>query len=349
MKVPEPRKLDCGTWFIQMRLNGQSVPVTAPSKRECVKKAELIKAEYRSGKREVAQKTDKSIREVMSAYIDSIRVTASPATVRGYTSVMNTRFLSIADKPISKVKDWQGVIDAEAKIVSAKTVKNAWGLLATALRHADIKPPDVHMPRVVPADKEWLEPDEILRFIKLMEGDRFEIPALLALHGLRRSEIFALSYDSIDLKSNTIAVHGAAVLGEDGKLVQKKENKNASSRRIIPIMIPELAAAIERIPAEQRTGKIYDANATTLYWKINQVCEKNGLPKVGVHGLRHSFASLAYHLGLSEQETMELGGWSDYNTMRKIYTHLAMVDRLKGQNKMAAFFAAGANSDKNAN
>lgn len=251
--------------------------------------------------------------------------------------------------PVSKVKNWQKVIDDEAQTVSVKTLKSSWSFLCTSMRYAKIVVPDVRLPQSVPRDAKWLEPDEILRFVKLMEGDRFEIPALLALHGLRRSEIFALSYDSIDLKSNTITVHGAAVLGEDGKLVQKKENKNASSRRIIPIMIPELAAAIERIPAEQRTGKIYDANATTLYWKINQVCEKNGLPKVGVHGLRHSFASLAYHLGLSEQETMELGGWADYNTMRKIYTHLAKVDRLKGQNKMAAFFAAGANSDENAN
>ena len=70
---------------------------------------------------------------------------------------------------------------------------------------------------------------------------------------------------------------------------------------------------------------------------------------MGVHGLRHSFASLAFHLGLTEQETMELGGWSDYNTMRKIYTHLAAADRLKSQNKMAAFFKANANKDANQN
>lgn len=128
------------------------------------------------------------------------------------------------------------------------------------------------------------------------------------------------------------------MIREDNKLVQKETNKNISSRRVIPILIPELIHAVEAIPPERRTGLVYDANPTTLYWKINTLCTDNGLPEVGVHGLRHSFASLAYHLGLSEQETMELGGWSDYNTMRKIYTHLAQTDRLKGQNKIAAFF-----------
>lgn len=66
----------------------------------------------------------------------------------------------------------------------------------------------------------------------------------------------------------------------------------------------------------------------------------NSLPEVGVQGLRHSFASLAYHLKLSEQETMQLGGWSDYKTMRKIYTHLAKVDRLKAENKITSFFSS---------
>lgn len=350
MKVPEPRKLPSGTWFIQLRLGGQSIPVNAPSKKECIRRAELIKAEHRAGKREAALKTDKTVRDLMEAYISSIRGTASPATVRGYTSIQNTRFLTIADLPVAKVRDWQKVIDEEAKIVSAKTLKNAWGFLASAFRHAGVAPPEVRLPRVVAAEKAWLEPDEILKFVELMEGDRFEVPALLALHGLRRSEILALTYDAIDLTANTITVHGAAVLDVDGTLVQKKENKNATSRRVIPIMIPALAAAIERVPPEKRSGRIYDANATTLYWRVNQVCERNGLPKVGVHGLRHSFASLAYHLKLSEQETMELGGWADYNTMRKIYTHLAKIDRLKGQNKMAAFFAAkDAPEDETAN
>ena len=114
-------------------------------------------------------------------------------------------------------------------------------------------------------------------------------------------------------------------------------------------MIPELIDAINAVPAEKRTGLIYTANPTTLYWRVNQICENNGLPKVGVHGLRHSFASLAYHVGMSEQDTMELGGWSDYNTMRKIYTHLAQCDRLKSRNKMAAFFENTRQEEENAN
>ena len=51
MKVPEPRKLKSGTWFIQMRLSGESIPVSAPTRTECIKQAEKIKADYRNGQR----------------------------------------------------------------------------------------------------------------------------------------------------------------------------------------------------------------------------------------------------------------------------------------------------------
>lgn len=349
MKVPEPKKLPSGTWFIQMRLNGVSVPVSAPSKKECIQQAQLIKAEHIAGKRRITKKTEQTISELMQAYIDSIRATASPATVRGYASIKKTRFLSISDSTHDSIKDWQKVIDTEANLVSAKTLKNAWGFLASALRYANLPVPEIRLPQVIRAEKQWLEPDDILKFVKILKGDRFEIPALLALHGLRRSEILAMTYEMVDIKEKTITVHGSSVLDEDGELIKKSENKNTSSRRVVPIMIPELIDAINAVPAEKRTGLIYTANPTTLYWRVNQICENNALPKVGVHGLRHSFASLAYHVGMSEQDTMELGGWSDYNTMRKIYTHLAQCDRLKARNKMAAFFENTRPEEENAN
>ena len=37
----------------------------------------------------------------------------------------------------------------------------------------------------------------------------------------------------------------------------------------------------------------------------------------------HSFASLAYHLGIPEKTVMKIGGWSNDATMRKIYTHIS--------------------------
>lgn len=45
MKVPEPRKLPSGSWFIHLRLGGESIPVTSTSKQTCIKEAQAIKFE----------------------------------------------------------------------------------------------------------------------------------------------------------------------------------------------------------------------------------------------------------------------------------------------------------------
>lgn len=340
MNVPEPRKLKSGTWFIQLRLDGHSIPISADSKKECIRLAELRKAEHRAGKRTHIKAEDKTITELMDTYIDSIRKTASPSTIRGYATIRRNRFSSIASTPVSKVKNWQKVIDGEAQTVSVKTLKSSWSFLCTSMRHAKIAVPDVRLPQSVPHDAKWLEPDEVLKLVDLLHGKSFEIPALLALHGLRRSEILAMTYGKIDLKKKLIHVQGAAVLNEDGELILKQTNKNTSSRRTIPIMIPSLSDALLALPERPQDARIVETNVNTLYSQVNALCRANNLPEVGVHGLRHSFASLAFHLGLSEQATMELGGWSDYQTMRKIYTHLAQADRLKSENKITAFFSS---------
>ena len=83
---------------------------------------------------------------------------------------------------------------------------------------------------------------------------------------------------------------------------------------------------------------IYNHYQGALYANIQRICENAGLPKVGVHGLRHSFVSLCYHLGISELACMKMAGYSDYATMRRIYTHLATEDEKKAENSLIRFF-----------
>jgi integrase len=57
-----------------------------------------------------------------------------------------------------------------------------------------------------------------------------------------------------------------------------------------------------------------------------------------VHGLRHSFASLAYHLKWSEATTMREGGWANTDTVHRIYTHLAAQDANDDIKRMQNFY-----------
>ena len=341
MKVPEPRKLSSGNYFIQLRLNGTSVPVTASTAAECKRQATLIKAEHKAGKRLVSTFDTCSFSSAIDNYIANRSNIVSPGTVRGYRSIQRNRFQSIMQKPIHSAINWQRVINEEAKLCSPKTLKNAWGLIRSVLDENNCPIPKVRLPQVVVVEKEWLTPEQIKVFVNALEDQDWAVAPLLALHSLRRSEIYALGQTKgIDLKKGIIHVRGACVYDENENFVYKETNKNFTSTRDVPIMIPLLSKKLKA------GAKIITCAPNTLRRKINALCAENDLPKVGIHGLRHSFASLAYHLGWSELDTMRVGGWSDTQTMRKIYTHLSEIDKKKKTNSMTDFYK---NANKNAN
>ncbi len=81
---------------------------------------------------------------------------------------------------------------------------------------------------------------------------------------------------------------------------------------------------------------------------INRICRKNGLPEVGIHGLRHSFASLGYHLGIPAKAMQQAGGWSDDHTMLKIYTHIAQSDDVRHRSALTQFFDSAGPDEQSA-
>ena len=241
---------------------------------------------------------------------------------------------------------WQKIVNAEAKQCSAKTLKNAWGLLSSVISEETEHSVSVRLPQVVEKDGAFLTPEQIPIFVEAIKGKTFEIPALLALSSLRRSEILALHWEDISLERDIIHIRGAAVIGEGNQLVRKEENKNRSSRRTIPI-IPPLRTAL--MLQSRKSGLVVTTSPTTLYSQINKLCRALHLPEVGVHGLRRSFASLAYHLGLSEEMTMRIGGWSNIYTMRRIYTKLSEQDIAEQSSQFKSFFdpQKGINGNEN--
>ena len=191
--------------------------------------------------------------------------------------------------------------------------------------------PEVRLPQVPIKEIPYLQPEEIKPFCDALKGNIAEIPALLELHGLRRSEMMALQYS--DIKDGVIHIHGAVVQDENGTFVRKPTNKNRSSSRTVPIVIPQLAEAIQG-----KSGKVMTIGINTLFNNIKRCCEIAGVTVVSNHGLRHSLASLAYHLGLSERQLMDLGGWADYATMHRIYIRLAQTDKSAAAERLMSFF-----------
>lgn len=341
MKIPQPKQLPSGSWNVRLTIDGEVISITRPTKKEAFNEAAAIKTGLK--KRPTSRVT---LREAIDSYIETRVNVLSPSTIRGYRAIARTRFQTSMNVDVSSANNeqWQRIVNREAKLCSAKTLKNAWGMVCSAVEESSGAKPKVRLPQVVPNDLPFLTAEQIPIFLEAIHGKQCEIPALLALSSLRRSEILDLKWEDIDLEKGTITVHGAAVLDENGNLVHKKENKNNSSRRNIPFLLQPLREAAEK--AEKSSPYVYTGNPNQIWQSVNRICKKNNLPEVGVHGLRRSYASLAYHLGISEEAAMRTGGWSDITTMRKIYTKISQKDLADQGQRYAAFFEKSKNETK---
>lgn len=336
IKIPAPRQLPSGSWTVQLRREG--VNITEPTEEACRAKALAVRAGFLEAEKNVKITAGAAI----ESYIAANTAILSPATLKGYDKVRRTAFQDVMDKDVGAV-NWPAAVNREAGRVSAKTLKNGWAVISASLRAAGVPVPEVKLPRVPKPDTPWLDYEQVLVFVNAIRDTPVELPALLALHSLRRSEIFALTADHIDLSADTIRVSGSVVLDSDNEWVHKPQNKNASSQRTVPIVIPRLHDLLKTC-----TGEIFPPCSHRLLDQINRICKENGLPLVGVHGLRRSFASLAYHLGWPEHETMRVGGWSDYKTMHDVYIKLSEKDSTAAVRKMRRFYSVSKSVSKKA-
>jgi len=274
----------------------------------------------------------------MEQYISDRENSLSPLTIRGYQIIRENRFLSIANRRLDQIKDseWQKIADAEARLCSPKTLKNAWGFLRSVASKNGVDIPKVTLPAEEAKEYQFLDYKQIRVFVRAVKDTDYALPLLLALSSMRISEIDALVWENIPPNPKFIRVQGARVLDKNNRYTVKSKNKNRSSTRNVPILIPELSAAIER--DRQPSGKLLTCSQNTLRSNCKQICLDAGLPEVGPHGLRHSFASLAYHLHMPERIAMEIGGWENDKTMKEIYTQISRSDIERYQTELYDFY-----------
>lgn len=332
VKVPKPRQLKSGKWNIQLRAEGQSI--TEDTAELCVIKAQAIRSKFLQGK---SSSPGITLTQAIDKYIADRSNILSPSTIRGYRMIQKHRFQSVMNKEVGSVTNWQAVVNAEAELCSAKTLRNSWLFLKTVHSTCGIKLPNVALPQIIRRELPWLDYTQLVAFLEVIRDEPCELAALLALHSLRRSEVLAVTPNKI--KDGYIYVEGSSVFDEDNVLVAKETNKNTTSRRKVKIVIPRLSELVENYDGapDEPFVKCY---ANTLREQINRLCEENNLPKVGVHGLRRSFASLAHHLGWSEHSVMQAGGWSDYEVVHEIYTKLSQADATADYEKMENYYSA---------
>ena len=241
VRVPVPHQKG-NQWVAQVTVDGERIYVCGKSEEEYYAKATAVKSRQLAIKKAAPRIT---LGAVIDNYIKDNDAILSPSTINSYKSYRKTRFKNYMDSDVETI-NYQRMVNEESKGVSAKTVHNAFRLVTASIRHANRAIPVVNLPQKQKADRPWLDYQQIETFLKAVKGKPYELGALLALNGLRRSELLHLTAKDVDTEAGIIHVRGASVIGDKNKLVDKSTNKNYTSTRDVNIVIPRLNLLISQ-------------------------------------------------------------------------------------------------------
>lgn len=237
----------------------------------------------------------------------------------------------------------------QKKHLSPNTVRRHHDLLSAAL-HAALRqdliyrcPTErVEPPHVVYKETRFYTADNLKKLYQRVEGHWLETAVHLAGSlGLRREEICGLRWSSVDFQMRKIHIREARTAA--GASIVSKETKNRSSARVLHmgddiyrLLRQERRRQNEKklamgaawpdsgMVAVNRKGEPLSPN--NLSMGFTRFIRASDLPPLTLHGLRHTFATVASSQGAPLFDIGKALGHSTPATTGKIYTHL--VDHL---------------------
>ena len=267
-----------------------------------------------------------------------------------------------------RAQNVQAMVNTLAKEKKApSTIRKAYTVLHAALEQAVINQMLVHNPSthtILPK----MEQSEI-RFFTLAEQKRFidalpDSTAGRALHfilgtGLRMAELSGLRWSDIHGSYFTVVqtIRRNRNFSDDAKTrtcLETSTPKTRAGRRTIPLSakMQELLITQRRIQIETRLAQGVNWNANNLvfcsdigtpyegrnlYRVLHRTLEQAGLEQMGVHALRHTFATRAIESGMDVRTLSEILGHTKVSLTLQLYVHSSMETKIKELSKMDAF------------
>lgn len=209
----------------------------------------------------------------------------------------------------------------------------AWRLLTETPMENVERPP-----RPRPKRQAWT-PEQAQRFMDTVKDHRLHALYLIFLvTGLRRGEVLGLKWKHVDLEAHTINVQETLIFPNGKRTAKATPKSSAGERRFaVPLEIVEALKVrrgqqlIEQATAQQGwtdLGYVFTAhNGQGLYDSVlrrihDKLIVLAGVPRLTLHELRHTYASLARRAGIDIKEISRRLGHSSVVITMDTYQHL---------------------------
>lgn len=164
----------------------------------------------------------------------------------------------------------------------------------------------------------------LLKNLNLEENINYDwLILLIAKTGMRFSEAIALTPKDFDFAHQCISVNKTWDYKNGGGF---QPTKNKSSIRKIQIdwmVVSQFSGLIKELPDDKpifiNKEKIFNSTLNNI---LKRHCDRNNIPSITIHGLRHTHASLLLFGGVSIASVAKRLGHASMTTTQKIYIHI---------------------------
>ncbi len=294
-------------------------------------------------------RTAATVGDYLASWLDTA-TGRSPKTLERYGELAANQIAPhLGNEPLQKlapekIRTWHATLTKAG--LAPRTVHHAHRLLrqvlATAVKDGKLarNVADVYAPPKAKRTKiEILEPDQIGAVLAALEGHTLYPIAVLALGtGMRRGELLALQWGAVDLDAATVRVERS--LEETSEGLRFKEPKSDAGWRTItlhPSTVEALrahklammeyrlkvgAGALEAdtLVFTDANGKPLKPHTVSRAWR--RVVDAKKLPRVTLHALRHTHASILIRSGVDIVTISRRLGHGKPSVTLDVYGHL---------------------------
>jgi integrase len=243
------------------------------------------------------------------------------------TAMLNALYQQLLDRGVGP----RTVQYVHATIRKALNDAVRWGLLVRNPAH------HAAAPRLRRKEMRTWTADQLRGFLKSVRSDRLSAAwQLAALTGMRRGEVLGLRWADLDLEGGWLSVRQTLVVVDNHP--QVSEPKTARGRRRVALDAQTVAAlrahhklqAAERLaagPAWQGSDLVFTRpdgaplHPEYVRRQFDQHIQRAGLPRIHLHDLRHTHATLALQAGVHPKVVSERLGHTTVAITLDIYSH----------------------------
>ena len=319
------------------------------TRREVAEKLARAVRSQQQGQRVLDERT--TFGAFMDTWLTAVRPTLRPATWQRYEQYARLHSVPILGRrPLSKI----GPTDLQLLYAD----RLAAGCSPTSVRHlhrflhrvfdqairwgaASRNPVTlVDPPRVARHEFRALTPDEARSLLTGLRGDRLSALYVLALTtGMRQGELLGLRWMDVDLRGRRLGIRGSLHRDPGGGWTIREPKTDRSRRQVVlaPMAVKALQAHRLRQNKERlHAGPLWEENdlvfpnhvgrplssQNLVQRHFHPLLERQSLPKIRFHDLRHTAATLLLSEGVHPKIVSEMLGHTEIGITLNLYSHV---------------------------